>query len=167
MMRSLSILIVMLISSFTLPAQTAQTLFDEANDQLTAGNYEEALTAYQAIEQTGEVSGALYLNMGIVATQIDSLGLAKYYFIKASEFNTTQARAAEALEYTESQFSRQSAMLPKLPWEKAVEWLLEGPGVLTIFLTGFSFILIGVLLILLKWFTSFSFQKFKSQFRFS
>lgn len=139
--------------------QNPQILFDEANTLIEDNNFYDAMSSYRAIENSGMDSGALFLNMGIAATQIDSLGLAKYYFLKATQFETTSDLAIEALQYVESQFSRQSATLPKLPWDKAVDWLKDGPGVTTMFFAGFVFIIIAVFFVLSKWFELFSFKK--------
>ncbi len=142
--------------------ENAQLLFDQANTLLEESDYIEAISMYRSIEQSGTISGALYLNMGIAATQLDSMGLAKYYFLKSSEFTTTADLANEALEYVESQFSRQSARLPKLPWDRAVDWLKDGPGAVSVFIIGFAFIIFAVLLVLLKWMNIVAISKFSA-----
>ncbi len=160
MRKAFGILLLTILSISGAHAQeSAQLLFDQANSLLEENDYPEAMSMYHAIEQTGVVSGALYLNMGIASTQLDSMGLAKYYFMKSLNFQTTNASASEALEYVESQFSRQSAQLPKLPWDRAVDWLKNGPGSETVFLIGFFLITIAVSLVLLKWAALFSFSK--------
>lgn len=142
--------------------QNAQLMFDQANTLLEDGDYFGALDAYRSIEKTGEVSGALYLNMGIAATQIDSLGLAKFYFLRAEQFSTSQEAAKDALFYVESRFSRQSAVLPKLPWDKAVDALKSGSGATRVFIVGFILIFISVCLILLNWFGQLTLKRQRS-----
>ncbi|MDR8392018.1 hypothetical protein NC796_12750 [Aliifodinibius sp. S!AR15-10] len=100
-----------------------QIQFDQANSQLESGNYQQALSIYKLIESQQTVSGSLYLNMAISYVQLDSLGKAKYYFLKAQQFPETEGRAVSGLNYVESRFSRQSAVLPKLPWERFFDWL--------------------------------------------
>ena len=159
-MRSLFLcLIFLFVTTDSFAWQGPQVMFDNANSLLKEGNYPEALNAYRKIENSGQVSGALYLNMGIAALQIDSLGLSKYYFLKASDFTTTQESANSALEYVESQFSRQSAMLPQLPWDKAIESIKDGPGAFGVFMLGFFLILISVLVIILHWFNVITLKK--------
>lgn len=119
-------LIVLFISSLAVIQQgraqsSPQLIFDQANDQFQKGSYQEALSTYRSLEKRNQISGALFLNMGISYVQIDSLGKAKFYFLKASGFEETESQAYKALEYVESRFSRQSAVLPKLPWERAVD----------------------------------------------
>ena len=160
MRKFFGILLLTFLSIWGIQAQeSAQLLFDQANSLLEENDYPEAMSIYRSIEQTGAVSGALYLNMGIASTQLDSMGLAKYYFMKSLKFPTTKEPASEALEYVESQFSRQSAQLPKLPWDRAVDWLKNGPGATTVFMIGFVFIIVAVSLVLLKWASLFSFAK--------
>ncbi|MFV1882879.1 MAG: hypothetical protein ACMZ7B_00085 [Balneola sp.] len=157
-----SLLLTLLLFSGIQAQESAQLLFDQANTLLEDNEYSEAMKMYRSIEQAGSVSGALFLNMGITATQLDSMGLAKYYFLKSAKFELTTQSANEALEYVESQFSRQSATLPKLPWDRAVDWLKDGPGAALVFIIGFSFILIAVTLLLLKWVNIFVIPKFNA-----
>ncbi len=163
-MRLTSIFFFLLISSFALFAQgTAQLDFDKANTLLENGDYRGALKEYKNIESKGFVSAPLYLNMGISAVQIDSLGLAKYYFLKTikdfPEIPETSEQATRALEFVNSQFSRQSATLPKLPWDKAVDWLKEVPTSNGVFWFGYALGMIAILIVLSNWFNIFSFKK--------
>lgn len=158
---SLRVILILLLLLGWLPVQArqhAQLRFDQANTLLQEGDFTSAMEAYRSIEADGEVSGALFLNMGITAIEIDSMGLAKYYFLKASKFKSSRESALQALEYVDSQFSRQSAMLPKLPWDKAVDQLKDGPGATGVFIVGFILILISVTVIILKWFGILSFK---------
>lgn len=142
--------------------QSVQATFDEANTLFKNGELSDAMKQYRSIAKSGQVSGALYLNMGITAVQLDSLGLAKYYFIKATDFKTTSSRAKTALEYVNSQFSRQSAMLPKLPWDRAIQWVndvLTAPG---LFLIGFLITTLGLVLLYLSWFNKLNLQNISS-----
>ncbi|RNC83323.1 MAG: SH3 domain-containing protein [Balneola sp.] len=162
-MKKLSILLLSLMITVLGKAQeSAQLLFDQANTLLEESEYYDALNQYRNIESMNMVSGALFLNMGIAATQIDSIGLAKYYFLKASSFPTTKSSALEALQYVESQFSRQSAMLPKLPWDRAVDWLKEEPTSTGVFLIGFILLFCTLILILLRWFTTLNPKRYRA-----
>lgn len=146
---SLIFLTTFLFFSQTLMAQ--QGAFDQANTLLESGKPMEAMQAYRSIETDGSVSGALYLNMGITAMQLDSLGLSKFYFLKAEQFPSTQTQASEALNYVDSQFSRQSAILPKLPWDRAIDWVNQKLTAFGLFLIGFFFTLAGLSLLYLGW----------------
>ncbi|MDZ7658730.1 GW dipeptide domain-containing protein [Fodinibius sp.] len=132
--------------------QNAQALFDNANEMLQEGNYQQAISSYQKLEDRNTVSGALFLNMGISYQRIDSLGMAKYYFLKASQFEETEQQAQKALQFVESRFSRQSAVLPKLPWDIATGWLQEHIGAENILLIGIITLNIGVFIFIAHWF---------------
>ncbi|WP_185957253.1 SH3 domain-containing protein [Gracilimonas mengyeensis] len=157
---TLTLLILFLATAGQLFARQApQAMFDEANNLLEEGELNAAMAQYRSIVESGAVSGGLYLNMGITAVQLDSMGLAKYYFMKAQEFEATYEEAATALEYVDSQFSRQSAMLPKLPWDRAVDWIIEVPQTSGLFLLGFFITLSGLVMVYLKWFNKLNFSK--------
>lgn len=162
-MRKVVVLIVLMFVSGTVVAQPSpQVKFDGANDLLESGDYRNALKSYREIESSETVSGALYLNMGIAAVQLDSLGLAKFYFLNAQKFDGTTESASQALEFVNSQFSRQSAKLPKLPWDKAVDSLKINPGTFGLFLIGYVLLCITLLLIITLWFNLISIPKAKN-----
>lgn len=153
-------------SSYAWAQTNAQLMFDDANTLLEERNFLDALNAYRDIEKTGEVSGSLFLNMGIVSVEIDSLGLAKYYFLKALDFEATFAEANEALTYVDSQFSRKSAILPKLPWDRVIDSLIKGVGAVHVFIWGFIMICLSVLIIIVNWFYPLALPKKNSMFIF-
>jgi len=157
---ALLLLIVLTFSHTGLAQQPAQAAFDEANTLYENGSFSEALTKYRTIESSGQVSGALYLNMGIVSVQLDSMGLAKYYFLKSADFETTRDRARKAVKYVNNQFSRQSAILPKLPWDRAIHWMNAVPGASGVFITGFILTLLGLIMLYLCWFEKLDLKKF-------
>ena len=140
--------------SLTAYAQQPQALFDDANEKLESGDYREALSLYKNLETQNTVSGALYLNMGISYQRVDSLGKAKYYFMKASKFEETSEEAQKALDFVESQFSRQSAVLPKLPWDVATDWLQHNIGAENLLLAGIILLNAGVFIFVGHWFLS-------------
>ncbi len=129
-----------------------QAIFDQGNVHLQEGEIRQAIENYRKLIDNQTVSGALYLNLGISYIEMDSLGMAKYYFLKASRFDETEEAAQKALQYVDERFSRQSAILPKLPWDKAVDWLKLniGAGVLL----GIGVILLngGVIAYVIPWF---------------
>ena len=145
-------LVLLFLSLFYCSALFAQQgTFDEANTLFENGDLNEAMALYRSIEAGGQESGALFLNMGITAVQLDSLGLAKYYFLKADDFETTGQQANEALNFVNSQFSRQSAILPKLPWDRAVDWINDEITAFGLFLIGFLITISGLTLLYLGW----------------
>lgn len=163
MNRTLLLFFLMTFTLGTVEArQSPQALFDEANTLMENGQLNEAMDLYRDIYESGNVSGGLFLNMGITAVQLDSMGLAKFYFLKARDFETTTSQAEQALEYVNSQFSRQSAMLPKLPWDKAIDWINHVPGASGLLILGFLITLCGLVLLYACWFGSFTFSTFST-----
>lgn len=145
----------MMLPTALMAQENAQVLFDKGNSALEEGKFSEALEQYRQID-TGELqSGALFLNMGIAYVNIDSLGLAKYYFMKAAQFDVTQERAEEAVEYVNKQFSRQSAVLPKLPWQQVFDWLNKHLGATVVLFIGLTLLNVGILVFIFRWFVHF------------
>lgn len=141
------------VNAFSIRAQSnPQPQFDKANDRLQSGNYREALSIYKSLENQNSISGSLYLNMAISYVRLDSLGKAKYYFLKAGEFEETSDRAETGLQYVEERFSRQSAVLPKLPWERFFDWLGNKVGPTTLLGVGIILLNIGVFGFVSVWF---------------
>lgn len=141
-----------LLTVASLPAQQAS--FDRANTLLEENEYAEALRIYHSIADEGHESGALWLNMGIAYSQIDSLGVAKYHLLKAKQFEETAELADEALLYVNDRFSRQSAVLPALPWDKFFQFLSNTLGLNAIVITALLFFYCAVGLLIWSWFRS-------------
>lgn len=154
--KKLTLLALLLAScvSFSYAQGSPQAIFDSANNQLSEGNYNQAISLYHEIKNQNAVSGALFLNLGISYQRIDSLGKAKYYLLKASRFEETETKANQALEYLEGQFSRQSAVLPKLPWDVATDWLQQNIGASNLLIAGVVLFNIGILFFITHWFVS-------------
>lgn len=129
-----------------------QALFDRANSHLQSGEYRQALEIYRSLENSERISGSLYLNMAISYVQLDSLGRAKYYFLKSRKFDEVRDKAEEGLEYVESKFSRQSAILPKLPWERFFDWLGDAVGPTLLLGIGIILLNLGIFTFVAGWF---------------
>lgn len=129
-----------------------QLIFDKGNEQFQSGNYTDALGAYRQLVNNEHISGSLFLNMGLSYIQLDSLGKAKFYLLKASRFDESRERAQRALEYVESNLSYQSAVLPKLPWEKTIDWIQNTTDAGTLLVWGIIFFNIGILTYVSTWF---------------
>ena len=158
-MKKLSLILSLCLMCLS-SATAQQALFDEANTLFENGELDEALSLYRQIEASGQASGALFLNMGITAIQLDSMGLAKFYFLKAQNFASTNDQAGAALDYVNSQFSRQSAKLPKLPWDKAIDWINQELTAEGLFTIGFLLSLNGLVLLYLGWLQKLSLSRF-------
>jgi tetratricopeptide (TPR) repeat protein len=132
-------------------AQSHQDIFNEGNRLLNESRYNEALSEYRKLDDINMESGARYINMGIAATRIDSLGLAKFYFTKAMDFVEVQLAADEGLQFIEWELGRRGARLPQLAWTRITNRLLF--QVNHNHIVGFGIILlnIGVIFITMHW----------------
>ena len=135
-----------------LDAAAQQSEFEEANNLLESGEFVQAIEAYQSIKRDGYESGALWLNLGISYMRIDSLGMAKYSFLKAADFPETSERATNALVFVNDRFPRQSAVLPQLPWIRFLETVEQAFGTTWLSITALFFLYAGTLLIIGSWF---------------
>jgi tetratricopeptide (TPR) repeat protein len=129
-----------------------QQLFSQANEQLQKGDIRQALTLYHRLEDRRQFSGGLFLNMGLSYVRLDSMGKAKYYFLKAQQFDATQARAQKGLDYVENQFSHQSAVLPELPWQQAIHWISVHIGAALLLGIGLILFNIGLFGYIIPWY---------------
>lgn len=145
------IFMALIFTGLTAVCQAQQARFDEATELLEENSFREAIGRYQAIAGEGHESGALWLNMGIAYTRLDSLGMAKYYFLKAAQFEETKQDANEAITYVNERFNRRSAVLPALPWDRFFEILGESMGTNTLLVLGFLCLYAGVTATLYGW----------------
>ena len=63
-MKKIILLLGLLAFHITAPSQTADSLWNKANNAYAEGNFGEASAAYAEIEKTGNISADLYFNMG-------------------------------------------------------------------------------------------------------
>lgn len=131
-------------------AQQAQ--FDRATTLLEEQQFLEAIESYKEIHQSGYESGALWLNLGVAYTQLDSLGKAKYYLLRAREFSETEELASQSLNVIENRFSRRSAILPMLPWDRFFNTLAQFPGITGLMIIGLILLNTTAALLLAAWF---------------
>lgn len=143
-------IICLLMSQKTVVAQ--QPLFDQANSLLSEGEYQDAIEIYQSISEDGYEAGALWQNLGVAYTRLDSLGKAKYYFLKAQRFSETEEQAEQSLEFINNQFPRQSAVLPELPWIRFINFLSVHVGLQVIAITALVLLYLGIALKIWAWF---------------
>lgn len=136
------------------PLLAQQSEFDRANNLFEEQNIEEALELYRSIEENQHLSGKLFYNMGLAAIHLDSLGLAKYYFMRSARFPEMRRDALDAVNYVNNQFNRRSAVLPKLPWERLFDWLSDTIGPIWMMASGLFLLNLGIAGILTSWFAS-------------
>lgn len=80
------ILLSFMIINFIGFAQNEE-LFDEANSAYQSGDYEAALTKYEAILEKGEASAELYFNLGNAHYKMNHVAPSIYYYEKALQLD--------------------------------------------------------------------------------
>lgn len=151
-MKPYMLLAVFIGFSVNLLGQNPQMRFDVANQQLNDGLAVQAMETYRSIQNDGFESGGLYVNMAYVAIQLDSLGLAKYYFLKAAEFSGMEEEAEKGIRYVENRMRYRTAVLPKLPWDVAIEFHEKVIGAKTMLYVGLGLLNLAALIQLSIWF---------------
>lgn len=107
---------------------------------------------YRSIAEDGYESGSLWQNMGVAYTRLDSLGKAKYYFLRAAKYPETKNQAEQGLMYVNNRFPRQSAVLPALPWIRFIHFLSDSVGLRNLVFIALFFLYLGVGLRIAAWF---------------
>jgi len=132
-------------------ANGQQDRFESANQLLENHRVTEAMEIYRDIEQEGYRSGMLFYNMGIASLYQDSLGLAKYYFMRSALYEDANPEAEQALRHVNNQFDRRSAILPSLPWERFFDALSERVGYPLLMILSIVLLHIAAGLLILSW----------------
>jgi cytochrome bd-type quinol oxidase subunit 1 len=130
---------------------SAELLFDQANEAMEQQQFMKAIDQYEGILEQGNTSGALHLNMAFCYVKIDSLGKAKYHLLKAERFDETRTQAQESLTWLQDQFSRNSAVLPPLPWEEFISYINQRWTAEAVLGLGFILLNLAAALWVLYW----------------
>ncbi len=128
-----------------------QAIFDKANIQIELKHYKQALSMYGVIDAKNLGSGPLYLNMGIAWARLDSLGLAKYYFIKALDFSSTKTKALQGVDFVNNQLEHNETLLPTLPWDRFFNWIENEIGIHTLIFLSILIINFGIIAFIASW----------------
>ncbi|MFU8811943.1 MAG: hypothetical protein ACNA78_03190 [Balneolaceae bacterium] len=138
--------------SWAIPSFSQQSTFEEANALIEERNYREALSLYHTIAEGPHHSGGLWLNMGVAYSQLDSLGKAKFYFMRSQQYPETATLAHDALNYVENRLSRRSAVLPELPWNRFLNWMEAELGLRNLLFIALFLVNTAAALLLASWF---------------
>ncbi len=98
--------------------------FDEATQLYTAGNYRDAIAAYEEIPGMGYASGALYYNAGIAYFRVDEYGQALRYWEKARRLMDDDPALLHNIEIVHARIGKPFSSVPPpfwvTWWERAV-----------------------------------------------
>ncbi|RMH62352.1 MAG: tetratricopeptide repeat protein [Calditrichaeota bacterium] len=140
---------IFLFALIPLWAQTADNLFEQANQAYRDGKFEQALSLYKQIEEQGMVSGALYFNMGNAAYRLRKYGLARLYYERAKKLMPNDEDLKYNMELLTLRLTDQIKDPPQLflfRWWHGLTELLPAKGwgmasltLLIVTLTGWAF----------------------------
>ena len=152
------LLLIWLFIGFNAPIATAQSdtadiqqQFNDFNKLLEQNRFSDAISGYKTIIASGLESGPLYLNMGIAATRMDILGLAKYYYLKAQNFQEVRLAANDALDFVDYELGRRGARLPELAWTRFTQYLFFEMNHFRYVMLGLILINLGVIFFVIHW----------------
>jgi tetratricopeptide (TPR) repeat protein len=130
-----------------------QSLFNEGNYHLEQQSYQDAIEKYREITGLGYESGPLFLNLGICYTHLDSLGLAKYYYLKALGYRQSRDAAETGLRHVDMLLSQARPNLPVLPVAEFYDRLYFETGSMPFFLFSILLINLAAAALIVTWFT--------------
>lgn len=145
------VLLILIMPAAGFANESPQQQFNRAAYHISQEEYDEAFEVYREIEDSGYISGPLFLNMGITLVRLDSLGLAKYYFMKAGEFNESRSRAIEGLNYVDSEVDRRSGSIPVLFSNWWRDWLQFEIGIWNLLIGALILFNLGAVFLAAGW----------------
>lgn len=107
-----------------------------------------------ALEAEGLANGPLFVNLGIAYTQMDSLGVAKYYFTKAGRYPDVRTQTQTGMEYVNRQLMRRASGLPVLSYNRLLNRVLWDYPPRLALLIPILFLNIGAALWIWRWFST-------------
>ncbi len=134
---------------------TAQNtaLFEQGKQHYKSQNYQEAITNWKKIIESGKHSSDLYFNLGNAYYKLNKIGPAVYYYEKALQLNPSDKDIKTNLKFAQNARIDVIEPLPETLFHK---WYKSISGILTYngwALASVVFVLLFALLFLLYYFT--------------
>lgn len=116
-------------------------LFQQATDLYNKGNYQKALNNYAKIEASGQVSAALFYNMGNVHYKLSNVAESIYYYEKALTLAPQDTDIKNNLKFAQNMTVDAITPLPKTSIQRFFNntigsYNYEGWGVISLVLMG-------------------------------
>lgn len=90
------------------------SLFNSGAQYLQNKDAVSASRILSELDESGVENGPMLINLGIAYTQLDSLGLAKYYFTRAGRYDEVKTQSETGLTFVNQQLQRRASGLPVL-----------------------------------------------------
>lgn len=107
----------LMFSSFAF-AQTADSLFDNANELYKKGDYTEAIELYKKVEDFQVHSDDLYYNLGNSYYKLNKVASSIYYYEKALKLNPTNSDVITNLAFAKRMKIDAIEVMPKTIFQK-------------------------------------------------
>lgn len=121
MKTKLTYIFLVFISSLTLAfGQDNSTLFNSANKAYNEGKYQEAITQYKAILDSGQYSAEVYYNLANAYYKTNVIGASIYYFEKALQLSPNDEDILNNLGFAKNMTIDAIEPLPKTQVSKFV-----------------------------------------------
>ena len=115
-------------------SEERQIKWREAHQQVQEGRPSDALSLYQ--ELLDSPSGILFFNSGVAYQMMGELGEAKAMFLAASAFPETKELSQRAIEEIDALLPFKMASIPRYPWQKVYDYLIQEIGIRFLVWTG-------------------------------
>lgn len=112
--------LLLIFSTFAF-AQTADTLFADANELYKNGSYEKAIEEYKKIEEFEVHSDELYYNLGNSYYKLNKIAPSIYYYEKALKLNPTNSDVITNLAFAKRMKIDAIEVMPKTIFQKFSE----------------------------------------------
>lgn len=156
-MKKFLFLFLIVISSVT--AQSTEDLFSQANDLYKNEKFEEALKAYEQIQDKGFRSSELYYNLGNAHYKLNEVGPSIYYYEKALKLNPLNEDVKNNLVFAKRLALDNIEEIPKTVFQKFNDNYLQMLSYNKWAMVVIVFSFLGSLLFLLYYFADSSGRK--------
>src|SRR5215467_3632580 len=111
---AISGLLWLMLCSFRLEGQSVANAFDAANKLYEQGKFNEAAAAYEQVTNSGQVSTALYFNLGNAFFKAGQIGRAIVAYYQAERLNPRDSDLRANLQFARNQV--QGPTLTPIKW---------------------------------------------------
>ncbi len=151
-MKKFWIILVFVLSTFTIFANDNLLLLSEANKSYSENNFEQAISLYEKVLENGMESAEVYYNLGNAYFKINDMPSAILFYEKARKLNPNDEDILKNLEIANSRIVDKIENMPEIfykQWWKNLLYIFSVDEWATISLVFFALIFVMLLVFLL------------------
>lgn len=151
-MKKIWIILVFVLSTFTIFANDNLLLLSEANKSYSENNFEQAISLYEKVLENGVESAEVYYNLGNAYFKINDMPSAILFYEKARKLNPNDEDVLKNLEIANSRIVDKIENMPQIfykQWWKNLLYIFTVDEWATISLVFFALIFVMLLVFLL------------------